>query len=98
MDKAYAGIQRVHRGVKLLFLTVKAYGAAVRREYPAQDIHQCGFSGAVLTKQGAYLAGIQPEAYILKHVVCSKGLVDIFHCQVQAITSVFLRYKSISFS
>ena len=98
MDKTYAGIQRIHRGIELLLLAVKANAALVRLEHAAQDVHQSGFAGAVFPQQSAYLAGIQAEAHILKDIVCPKGLIDVFHFQVQAITSVFFWYKLEHFS
>ena len=58
MDKGDTGIQRVHGAGKMHRLSVQLDNALVGGQNAAQDVHQRGFTGAILTQQCADLTGL----------------------------------------
>ena len=62
-----------------VFFSKEGNHARVGGDDAGQDVHQRGFAGAVFAKQGMDLALFHGEMNVIKDLVRTKGLGNVFH-------------------
>ena len=75
----HRGVQRFGRVVKDHRLAVQFNLAGIRRQHAAQDVHERGFSGAVLAQQGANFTAPDRKGHVFEHHVGAEGFPDAAH-------------------
>ena len=81
MDKGDARSLRVARRGRFVGRAANAHFAAVRRKYAANDVHQRGFTRAVLAHQTVDLARLELQVYAVQHLDAEKALANILKLQ-----------------
>ena len=81
MDHGDAILQRIERRFQADRQALQINLALIWNIYSSKDLHQRGFTGAVLAHQRMHRAALQPELHIVQRQHAGKFLADVFNVQ-----------------
>ena len=85
MDDGNAAGLSLTGGADLHRLAINADGTAVAAVYPAENLHQRGFAGAVLPHQGVDFAAGNGKVDLFQHADRAKSLADALHDDIHGL-------------